>query len=95
MLVHGLLNCRFFGSTFGNIVVAVGVMGLLWTMLNFRIERVTDSDSDTDTETDTGRAAAAGSRLEDPKVRAEMERRWHPFPPFFLDFLILLCFFFL
>ncbi len=79
MLVHGLLNCRFFGSTFGNIVVAVGVMGLLWTMLNFRIERVTDSDSDTDSdtdaETDTARGAAAGSRLEDPKVRAEMERR--------------------
>ena len=75
MLMHKLPNCRFFGSTFGNIVVAAGVMGLLWTMLNFRIERVTDSDSDTDPETDTGRAVAAGSRLEDPKVRAEMERR--------------------
>ncbi|KAL0048692.1 hypothetical protein WJX82_008964 [Trebouxia sp. C0006] len=75
MRANVVQTARFFGSTFGNIVVAAGVMGLLWTMLNFRIERVTDSDSDTDAETDTGRAVAAGSRLEDPKVRAEMERR--------------------
>ncbi len=56
-------------------MVAAGVMGLLWALLTFRIERCIDSDSDTDADTDTARAAAAGSRLEDPKVRAEMERR--------------------
>ncbi len=59
----------------GNIVVAAGVIGLLWALLTFKIERCTDSDTDTDADPDTDRAAAAGSRLEDPKVRAEMERR--------------------
>jgi len=56
-------------------VVAAGVIGLLWALLTFKIERCTDSDTDTDADPDTDRAAAAGSRLEDPKVRAEMERR--------------------
>lgn len=55
-------------------MVAAGVIGLLLALLTHKIERCTDSDSDTDTETDTDRAAA-GSRLQDPKVRAEMERR--------------------
>ncbi|KAA6426710.1 MAG: hypothetical protein FRX49_03820 [Trebouxia sp. A1-2] len=67
-------TARFFGSALGNIVVAAGVISLLWALLTFRIERCTDSDTDTDTDTDTARAATAGSRLEDPKVRAEMER---------------------
>ncbi|KAL0021892.1 hypothetical protein WJX77_012269 [Trebouxia sp. C0004] len=75
MRANVVQTARFFGSALGNVVVAVGVIGLLWALLTFRIERCRDSDSDTDADTDKDRAAAAGSRLEDPKVRAEMERR--------------------
>ena len=56
--------------------VAVGAVAVhfLWSMLTFKIERRPDTDTDRDEVSD--KVAVAESRLEDPKVRAEMERRY-------------------
>lgn len=54
-------------------VVAVAAH-FVWSMLTFKTERRPDTDMDRDEVSD--KIAVAESRLEDPKVRAEMERRY-------------------